>query len=397
MDPEPKSTTGRSRALDALRGVAILLVLGRHTEVSELWTRIGWCGVDLFFVLSGFLISGLLFQEFKRFGGLQLKTFWLRRGLKIYPAYYLYTIVQTLTYWFMFGKYPGVKSPLHVFLIDATFLASYFEGMSGHTWSLAVEEHFYFLLPVLLLVLVKLRARKQDPFAFIPGIFVLIAIGSLLLRMAAKPASLTDYYTYLLPTHLRMDGLFCGVTIGYLFHFKPQILSRMARWPILAAGGLLLVPIYYMNLEYWHMYTWGLTCTFLGFACIVTWAIHADFKLGRVLSLPVNLLARIGFYSYSIYLWHWILIYYLRPYIQRMCMTTGSPMAWSGTLQTWQWPFCIALSLLVGVAMALIVEQPVLRLRDRWFPSRSSAYSSSSVALPSRTEVAPKARAVGTA
>lgn len=397
MNSIPKSGFPRSRSLDALRGIAILLVLGRHTEVSELWTKIGWCGVDLFFVLSGFLISGLLFHEFKRYGDIQLKTFWLRRGLKIYPGYYLCTIVQTVAYWAMFGKYPGVRSPMHVFLIDATFLSSYFEGVSGHTWSLAIEEHFYFLLPVLLLILIKLRAKTQNPFSSIPAIFVLIAVGSLSLRIAAKPTGLLDYYTYLLPTHLRMDALFCGVTIGYLYHFKPQMLSRIARWPLLAAGGVLLVPIYYMNLEYWHMYTWGLTTTFLGFACIVTWAVHADFKAGRALSFPIELLARIGFYSYSIYLWHWILIYYLRPYIRRLCMTTGSPMAWSSTLQFWQWPVCIGLSISVGILMAIVVEQPVLRLRERWFPSRSSSSGPSCAPEPGFAANAAKARAVGTA
>lgn len=369
-DSQPKKSSDRSKVLDALRAVAILLVLGRHTEVSEVWTRIGWCGVDLFFVLSGFLISGLLFQEYKRFGDIRLKTFWFRRGLKIYPAFYFYTLVQTLAYLLMFSKLPGAKSPVHLFLIDATFLSSYFGGVSGHAWSLAVEEHFYFVLPVFLVVLMKLRAKEEDPFASIPVVFLLIAVGSLWLRMLATPAHYDDYYSYLLPTHLRMDGLFCGVMIGYLFHFKPQLLARVARWPLLIAGGMLLTPVYFMNIEYWHMYTWGLTSTFLGFGCIVAWAVHISFQRG-FLALPVDLLARIGFFSYSIYLWHWIIIYYLRPYVRSKCMTTGSPVAWSSAMETWQWLFCVALSIVVGIAMAVVVEQPVLRLRDRWFPSRT--------------------------
>ncbi|MGA7770575.1 MAG: acyltransferase [Candidatus Sulfotelmatobacter sp.] len=354
-----------------MRAVAILLVLGRHTNVSGFLARIGWCGVDLFFVISGFLISGLLFQEYKRFGDIRLKTFWLRRGLKIYPAFYIYTLVQAVAYLLMFSKGPGAKSTMHLALIDATFLSSYFQGLSGHAWSLAVEEHFYFVLPVFLLVLMRLGAKKQDPFASIPVVFLLIAIGSLLLRMSATPAYYNDYYSYMLPTHLRMDGLFCGVMIGYLFHFKPQFLARVARWPLLIAGGMLLTPIYYLDIEYWHMYTWGLTCTFLGFACILTWAVHIPFQQGHFLALPVDLLARIGFYSYSIYLWHWIIIFYLRPYVRSKCITTGSPVAWSSVMETWQWLLCVALSIIVGIAMAVVVEQPVLRLRDRWFPSRT--------------------------
>jgi peptidoglycan/LPS O-acetylase OafA/YrhL len=368
-------SSGRSKVLDALRGVAILLVLARHTEVSEFLTQIGWCGVDLFFVISGFLIAGLLFQEYKRFGDIRLKTFWFRRGLKIYPAFYLCTLVQTLTYQLMYGKVPGVKPSVHLFLIDATFLSSYFEGVSGHAWSLAVEEHFYLVLPIFLLIVMKLRAKKQDPFAPIPGVFLIIAIASLSLRMLAKPSSYKDYYCYLLPTHLRMDSLFCGVMLAYFFHFKPRSLARIARWPLLVAGIMLLAPVYYLQLEYWHMYTWGLTCTFLGFACILTWAIHLPFQGGHLLSLPVELLARIGFYSYSIYLWHWNLIYYLLPYVRTRCMTTGSPMVWTPALESRQWLFCVGLSIVVGIAMAMIVEQPVLRLRDRWFPSRTCPVS----------------------
>jgi peptidoglycan/LPS O-acetylase OafA/YrhL len=346
------------------------LVLGRHTSVSEVWTRIGWCGVDLFFVISGFLISGLLFQEYKRFGNIHLRTFWLRRGLKIYPAFYVYTLVLTLI---LVSKLPGLPGtvPLRPLLMDVTFLSSYFQGLSGHTWSLAVEEHFYLLLPVFLMVLMKLRPKKEDPFASIPVVFLLIAIGSLWLRSVAKPAGPQDYVSYLFPTHLRLDGLFCGVMIGYLSHFKPQLLARVARWPLLIAGAMLLTPIYFFEIENWNMYSWGLTCTFLGFACILVWVIHLPVKPGHLLAWPVNLLAPIGFYSYSIYLWHWIVIYYLRPYLRYKCIQTGSPVAWNSEMETWQWPVCVAFSIIVGIAMAVLVEQPVLRLRDRWFPSRT--------------------------
>jgi peptidoglycan/LPS O-acetylase OafA/YrhL len=370
---QPKTNSDRNKVLDALRGIAILLVLGRHTLTSELWNKVGWSGVDLFFVLSGFLISGLLFQEFKRFGNLHLKSFWVRRGFKIYPAFYFCTAVQTVVYALRFGKYPGVPSPLHLFLVDASFLSSYFMGLSAHTWSLAIEEHFYFLLPLFLLALIKLHPKKRDPFTPIPIVFLIIAIGSLALRIAARPTSPVDYYHYLFPTHLRMDGLFCGVMVGYLYHFRQQFLIRLARWPLLVAGCMLLTPMYYMNVEYWHMYTWGLTCTYLGFACVMIWAIHVPYRQGHLLTFPVEALARIGFYSYSIYLWHWLVVFYLRPYVRSKCVTIGSPFAWSSTLQTWQWPASVVLCIVVGIGMAIIVEQPFLRLRDRWFPSRTRA------------------------
>ena len=371
MDTQPKKGSDRSKVLDALRAIAILLVLGRHANISGVWTRIGWCGVDLFFVISGFLISGLLFQEYKRFGNIRLKTFWLRRGLKIYPAFYVYTLVLLVTSLLMFGSIPGYKFPARPLLMDATFLCSYFQGLSGHTWSLAVEEHFYFVLPLFLLVLMRLHTKKEDPFVSIPTVFLVIAIGSLLLRMMARPAYARDYYSYLFPTHLRMDGLFCGVMIGYLFHFKPQYLSRVASWPLLIAGGMLLTPVYFFEIENWNMYTWGLTCTYLGFACILIWAIHIPLQRRRIIAWPINLLAHIGFYSYSIYLWHWIVIFYFRPYFRFLCIATGSPFVWSNAMESWQWTLSGAFSIFMGIAMAAVVEQPALKLRDRWFPSRT--------------------------
>src|SRR4051794_29454248 len=83
----------RNMNLDVLRGVAILLVLGRHFDYFPLWTRVGWAGVDLFFVLSGFLISGLLFEEWKRTGSINIKRFYIRRALKLYPAFYALLLV----------------------------------------------------------------------------------------------------------------------------------------------------------------------------------------------------------------------------------------------------------------------------------------------------------------
>src|ERR1700758_1823216 len=79
----------RNESLDVLRCIAVLLVLGFHFPYYALWGRLGWIGVDLFFVLSGFLISGLLFQEYKATESINLLRFLIRRGLKIYPSFYL--------------------------------------------------------------------------------------------------------------------------------------------------------------------------------------------------------------------------------------------------------------------------------------------------------------------
>src|ERR1043166_4604044 len=133
--------------LDLLRLVAIVLVLGRHAEqppagvplasgLVESWQRGGWVGVDLFFVLSGFLVSGLLFAEFASRGQISVLRFYVRRGWRIYPAFYL-LIATTILGRTVFFQAPSGR---HV-LAEVFFLQSYATGLWNHTWSLAVEEH----------------------------------------------------------------------------------------------------------------------------------------------------------------------------------------------------------------------------------------------------------------
>jgi peptidoglycan/LPS O-acetylase OafA/YrhL len=99
----------RNKRLDILRCVAVVLVLGRHGVIDGVWKETGWAGVDLFFVLSGFLISGLLFSEYKKKQSIDLPRFFIRRGFKIYPAFYL-MLLTTFLVAASYGVYvaPGV-------------------------------------------------------------------------------------------------------------------------------------------------------------------------------------------------------------------------------------------------------------------------------------------------
>ena len=147
MDIRDKMST-RNASLDVLRGLAIVLVLGVHYKhVYNVWTKLGGVGVDLFFVLSGFLISGLLFAEFKKTGSIDFKRFFIRRGFKIYPAYYAVILFYAPFAFHRLGW------------SDFLFLQSYRAGILGQAWSLSVEEHFYILLPFLLIAGLKLARR----------------------------------------------------------------------------------------------------------------------------------------------------------------------------------------------------------------------------------------------
>ena len=120
-----RSSPHRNESLDVLRCIAVLLVVGHHLPYYALWGRIGWIGVDLFFVLSGFLISGVLFHEYKCTGTLNIKRFLIRRGLKIYPSFYLLMVAATCIY---FLHYSLVSR--NQLVVSLFFLQNYGEKMS---------------------------------------------------------------------------------------------------------------------------------------------------------------------------------------------------------------------------------------------------------------------------
>ncbi len=345
----------RNANLDALRAIAILLVLGRHfpdlrhgRPGGELfftlfapWNQAGWVGVDLFFVLSGFLISGLLFTEWQRSGSIRIGRFYIRRGFKIYPPFYALMALTACVPALM----PATRSQ---FAAELLFVQNYVPGIWAHTWSLAVEEHFYLLLPVLLTAILAWRRRQPDPFCCLPACFVMVAIASLLLRLLVPPGG--QHAVYYMPTHLRMDALFCGVLLGYYRHFRPETFRTIGRsaagyWITLAGVCLvLLVPG-----ETRFMRTIGFTIVLLAAGCLLTRVIDA--RPGRV----TNVLASVGAYSYSIYLWH-MGVSLLVPH-------TGFQ----------SFVLYIVVCFGVGIGMAKIAERPALQLRDRWFPSRHTS------------------------
>jgi peptidoglycan/LPS O-acetylase OafA/YrhL len=157
------------------------------------WKRFGWTGVDLFFVLSGFLVSGLLFREYATTGAIRPGRFLIRRGLKIYPAFYVLFVV-TLVVRHELAIPTGVWATIG----EAAFLQNYHYGLWGHTWSLAVEEHFYILLVV---ALTSIVAVSRSPFRVLERIFIAVPIVVLGLRIATHVLLPFQHHTHHWPTH----------------------------------------------------------------------------------------------------------------------------------------------------------------------------------------------------
>lgn len=135
----------RISGLDFVRGVAVILVLFRHGTYECFIKDIGWAGVDLFFSMSGFLIASLVIKEYQATGSFDAKLFLIRRGFKIYPAFYVFLICSLLVN----AIEHNLSYELRFILAEIFFLQSYLPHVWTHTWSLAVEEHFYFALAIL--------------------------------------------------------------------------------------------------------------------------------------------------------------------------------------------------------------------------------------------------------
>src|SRR5215831_636275 len=228
----------RLRQLDILRGLAVLLVLGYHHDASRLWNLCGWMGVDLFFVLSGFLVSGLLFSEYQESGQIGVKRFLIRRGLKIYPAFY-FLLALTILARLLRGAMSWTVAAQ-----EALFVQNYGHQFWGHTWSLAVEEHFYLTLALVVALTVR---RSQmgtcggQAFRFLPHIILAICIATLVGRILTV-LYVRPYTANMVadPTHLRADGLAFGVLLSYLYHFHHE---RLKGFVTRHASGIFLLTL----------------------------------------------------------------------------------------------------------------------------------------------------------
>ncbi len=351
-----------------LRLVAVALVLFNHATFSteafppavaavlEALRRGGWVGVDLFFVLSGYLVSGLLFNEHEKHGSVHIGTFLLRRGMKIYPAFW---VLLAYTCFSMYRR--GAEFPPKDVLGELLFLQNYLGQLWGHTWSLAIEEHFY----IGLALLIALLQRRSSAAAFmaIPYVFIFVATICLALRIwEVRNHPLFDWHAHMTPTHLRADSLFFGVLLSYATRY--QNLTRSLRalptpLMILAACTLLLPAFVFHRDDHRWLTVTGFVLFYLAGGLLVLSFVRIKFSSNRV----VRTMAALGAASYSIYLWHGPMVSWTKPLSH-----SGSALGETVYLGTF-----IAGSLLLGYFMSRLVEVPVLHLRDRYFRSRAAS------------------------
>ena len=367
--PNPSLNPRRSHrewSIDVLRAAAVLLVIGHHGGYAgdglpqplalamRVWNRSGWIGVDLFFVLSGFLVSGLLFREWQMHGRLQAGRFLARRGLKIYPAFYAYLLIAIAA-----RMATGAPVLPGTVLSETLFVQNYGSRFLIHTWSLAIEEHFYLLLTA---AFVWTGARVLNVRTIFVT-FATVAFAVLIGRCVTwELTQNTDALLYM--THSRIDALSAGVALACLYHVQPAVFAAIARkWSLLIAlATALLIPAILFRNTHTFMLTLGLTTTYAGFVALLLVAV-GNFQEERP-PAPAAVLAWIGKYSYSIYLWH------LPVRVALIWLAARGLVVADGLFG---FGIYLLLSLAVGIGLARVVEMPGLMLRDRWFPSRTGA------------------------
>jgi peptidoglycan/LPS O-acetylase OafA/YrhL len=346
---------GYQPALDGVRAVAIAAVIGVHLDLLPG----GGIGVLIFFVLSGFLITSLLLHERRRTGTISLKLFYARRGLRLLPA--LLAVVAAVSIVALTTPHTALSRETLRFVPAALFyfgnwLAAQHGYLSGgaltHTWSLSVEEQFYIVWGLLLVLLLSkgVRLRAIVILALL-GAFLSDACKVLVWSGGSVVADANRMYS----TYLSADGLMLGCALAVAVMTRPQPTLRVARAAVLPAGIFLMYAIVsldpfvgtFARARAFDVVMWPLSS--VAAAVVIAYLVLAPTSpLARLLSLrPFRVVGKL---SYGLYLWHYPILIWL--------------FLWFGfTHRWWQVPIEVGLAVGASAASYLLIERRALRLK----------------------------------
>lgn len=383
--------------IDGIRGLSIILVLfyhiflvydkssATHTVASMLdqlglgwaWAFNGDKGVDVFFVMSGFLISGILLRQYQKLGHLNLKNFYIRRYLRLTPAYYFMLII----YWLLAA--PNSENIWANFLYVSNFI-DYQHQAAGWTWSLAVEEQFYFIYPLILLAVLR---WTKSPGWILLGLFVLSFVVNAFIVLSDAQLSTTpfsqiytnhDYFNHYFTVlydnlYTRFGGLVVGCLAAYMMHFYQDKLKSVMNSPIGIVMTwlsiaiiicLMAFPIFlprYDNFSWLHL-TYDIanhTLFAVGVGVLILAMILQQHAVARACSwfFSLNVWYPIATLSYSLYLIHLVVMVIVIPaMMQQTGFSMGEVLLYGGLLSS-------LISFLIATFMYVFIEKPVMNLR----------------------------------
>ena len=341
-----------SPALDGIRALSVIAILLYHGGVTFLPG--GFLGVDVFFVLSGYLITSLLLLEHDRTGTLGLKNFWIRRARRLLPALVLMVAAVLVLFptlgvaWTQSTRGDALAVLLYVsnwwFVLRGESYAQAFEDPSPfqHTWSLAIEEQWYVLLPLVLLVLFRSRPGRRS----LGWLLVAGAIGSATIMAAVQ--SSTDGSRAYYGTDSRLQGLLVGAALACLVastigrKLVDSTVVALLGWVGLIGLGIAFVVAVQADPR---MYQGGFLAVSVLAALVVAASVGSN-RLSPGVLLSRQWLVVVGVLSYGIYLWHWPIYLVLSP---ERTGIDGSPLL----------VVRIGFTALVSIASFVIVERPL--------------------------------------
>jgi peptidoglycan/LPS O-acetylase OafA/YrhL len=342
-----------------VRALAVLAVMGFHEGASELSG--GFLGVDIFFVLSGFLITDLLVTRYDTLGRLDLRDFWTRRARRLLPPLAVMLVVVTAAASVI---EPDQEASLRLALLAAVTYTSnwyqilhhvsYFAAFSqltapaplDHLWSLAIEEQFYLIWPLLLwFLLIRLNGRRSR----VTVILLAAAASALVMALQYTPGGDPSGVYYGTDTHA--SALLIGAALALAYPLASLVSLPAAQTNRLDAAGIAGLAVLAWAIGHFSgndpaVYPVGLILAALAAACLVA-AAAGNGVIAVITSLPP--LRWVGVRSYGMYLWHWPVI------------ALAAALAGSGPTSAWAWVIETGVTIALAAASWRFIETPILQ------------------------------------
>lgn len=365
----PRETTDKAyyRGLDGVRGVAILIVFFEHWWT---WKRVlpfgGAVGVNIFFVLSGFLITEILLRHRHKPLGRALKSFYWRRFLRIFPVYYVYLLALVAFH---------VPRAIELLPWAASYSLNIYTALTGdigprvfsHLWSLCIEEQFYIIWPLVILA---------SPNRWLARVMGALCVGAIAFRIAALGTATwgTEIAIRTMPSAL--DALCLGGLLAFLKVFRPglwQRIVRPGRRSTLAVGASAGLAIFLAHSGLRIYPTIERTSSAILGAMLIV-AAFAYERTALVAILESRLLVFIGKISYGLYVYHLLVEYLLAPPLGRWLVEHDyfGFTVLQYNLYVVTMPVYVAAALSVATLSYYVMERPLLRLKDRQSPREIS-------------------------